>query len=173
MHFWSNLNLPFALDRKHSAAIFERETDLHLKRKFGFVCDPKRPKWHNIKQGILSMDLQLILQDPTTKAFHNLCDSLTPPMGTRQLLGLGLKFCLQRQLHQECLHNTLERITKDVRLHFALQNQEHFKENNGEYNPRLYISSDFKPRSADDHVEIQLHSFASEYTKALKKHQDP
>jgi hypothetical protein len=167
------MNLPFILGQEHTATIFERETDLHLKRRIGFVSDPKIPKWHNIKQGIRSMDLQLVLQDPRKKALHNLCNSLTPPTGTRSLIGLGLKFCLQRQLQEDCLHNTLERITKDVRLRFALKYQERFKENNGEYKPRLYILSDFKPRSADDHVELQLHSFASKYTRALKKHLEP
>jgi hypothetical protein len=137
------------------------------------VSDPKIPKWHNIKQGIYSMDLHIILQDPRMKAFYNLCDSLTPPTGTHQLLGLRLKFCLQRQLDQDCLHNTLERITKYVCLRFALKTQERFKENNGEYNPRLYILSYFKPHSADDHVKLQLHSFTSEYTKAFKTHLDP
>jgi hypothetical protein len=119
------------------------------------------------------MDLQLILQDPTTKVFHNLCDSLTPPTGTRQLLGLGLKFCLQIQLHHDCLHNTLQQITTDASLHFALQNIEQFNQNSGEYNPRLNISSGFEPRSADDHVELQLHSFTTEYKKIFHKHQDP
>jgi hypothetical protein len=166
------MNLPFILDQEHTTTIFERETDLHLKRRFGFVSDPKRPKWHKIKQGIHSMDLQLVLQDPRTKSFHNICDSLTPQTRNLQLLGLILKFYLQRQLQEDCLHNTLERITKDLCLRFALKHQERFKENNGEYNLILYISSDFKPFSADNHVELQLHSFALEYTRALKKHLD-
>jgi hypothetical protein len=92
---------------------------------------------------------------PSNKAFHNLCENLTPPSGTRQLLGLGLKFCLEKKQHGQRLQETITTVTHDVRLCFEIQqNIDYFKDNSGEYNPRLYIKSGFTPTKASGHVEL-------------------
>jgi hypothetical protein len=132
-----------------------------LNQRFGFISDPTREQWWNIKQAIRSLDLRLLLIAPRNKAFHNLCENLTPPSGTRQLLGLGIEFCLEKKQHSQRLQETIAKITHDMRLRFEIQqNIEYFKDNNREYNPRLYIKSGFTPTKANDHIELEIDNFA-------------
>jgi hypothetical protein len=113
-----------------TAKAFENKTDRELKHIFGFISDPTRDQWWNIKQAIRSLDLRLILIAPRNKAFHNLCENLTPPSGTRQLLGLGLKFCLEKKQHGQRLQETIKKVTHNVRLRFEIQqNIDYFKDN--------------------------------------------
>jgi hypothetical protein len=57
---------------------------------------------------------------------------LTPPSGTRQILGIGLKFCLENKQPSQRLQDTIAKITHDVRLRFEIQqNNEYFKDNSG------------------------------------------
>jgi hypothetical protein len=83
--------------------MFKSKTDHELKGRFGFISDPNKAEWWNIKQSIRSLELRLLLIAPHNKAFHNLRDTLTPPTGTHQLLGLGLKFCLEKKQHGQRL----------------------------------------------------------------------
>jgi hypothetical protein len=145
-----------------------------LKQRFGFISDPAKKQWWNIKQAIRSLDLRLLLIAPRNKAYHNLCENLTPPSGTRRLLGLGLKFCLEKKQPSQQLQDTISKITHDIRLRFEIQqNSEYFTYNSGEYNPRLYIKSDFTPTKANDHIELELNNFARDYTKFFNTHINP
>jgi hypothetical protein len=155
------MSLPFTLARANESKTFEIKTDQELKQRFGFISDPAKEQWWNIKQAIRSLDLQLLLIAPRNKAYHNLCENLTPPSGARQLLGIGLKFCLERKQPSQRLQDTIAKITHDIRLRFEIQqNIDYFKDNSGEYNPRLYIKSDFTPTKANDHIELEINNFA-------------
>jgi hypothetical protein len=158
---------PFTLARTNEAKIFEIKTDQELKQRFGFIGDPAEKQWWNIKQAIRSLELRLLLIDPRNKAYRNLCENLRPTSGTRQLLGLGLKFCLERKQLNQQLQDTITKITHDIRLRFEIQqNSEYFTENSGEYSPRLYIKSNFAPKKANDHIELEIDNFAGDYTKS-------
>jgi hypothetical protein len=143
--------------RKQNRSQIERQIWMH--------SDPNRDQWWNIKQAFWSLDLQLLLI-ARHKAFHNLCESITPPSGTRKLLGLGLKFCLEKKKHGQRLQETTTKVTHNVRLCFEIrQNINYVTDNSGEYNPRLYIKSGFTPTKASDHVELEISNFIGEYTK--------
>jgi hypothetical protein len=61
-----------------------------------------------------------------------------------------------------------------VRLHFEIQqNIEYFKDNSGEYNPRLYIKSGFTPTKENDHIELEIDDFAGDYAKFFNTHLNP
>jgi hypothetical protein len=49
--------LPFTLARANEAKAFENKTDQKLKQRFGFISDPTREQWWNIKQAIRSLYL--------------------------------------------------------------------------------------------------------------------
>jgi hypothetical protein len=89
-------------------------------------------------------------------------------------MGLSLKFCLEsKQLNQQLQH-TISNITHDIRLRFEIQeNNEYFTENSGEYNPRLYIKSNFVPKKANDHIELEIDNFAGDYTNFFNTHINP
>jgi hypothetical protein len=99
---------------------------------------------------------------------------MTPISGTHQLLGLGLKFCLEKKQHSQRLQETIAKVTHDVRLRFEIQqNIEYFKDNIGEYNPRLYIKSGFTPTKPNDHIELEIDNFAGDYTNFFNIHLNP
>jgi hypothetical protein len=88
------------------------------------------------------MDLRLIMQDPRNKGFYNLYDFLTPPTGTRKLLGLGLKFCMECKLQEHHIQDTVKRLETDVRQRCDIEHfGELFEHDPGEFNQRLYIKS--------------------------------
>jgi hypothetical protein len=53
---------------------------------------------------------------PTNRAFHQLHDG-SLPNGTKALLGLGLKFCLEAPTPDRDVRDSLERLRQACRLH--------------------------------------------------------
>jgi hypothetical protein len=165
---------PFTLARTNEAKICDVKTDQELKQRFGFISNPAKEQWWNFKQAIRSLELRLILIARRNKAYHNLCENLRPPSGTRQLLDIGLKFCLERKQLNQQLQHTLAKITHDIRLRFEIQeNSEYFTDNSGENNPRLYIKSNFEPKRVNDHIELEIDNFAGDYKKFFNTHINP
>jgi hypothetical protein len=74
------------------------------------------------------MNLRLIVLDPINQAFHNVCQVLTPPPGTKQLIGLGLKYCLKETPSSKVIQEGNTRLTRNVRrrefFHVQLQTEE-------------------------------------------------
>ncbi|MFN9979118.1 MAG: hypothetical protein ACK53Y_04355, partial [bacterium] len=71
------------------------KADKKCVRHYGFTSSPAASKTMNFKQAIskLSTNHNNNLQ-PTNLSYHNLCTTEKPPPGTRDLLGLNLKYCL-------------------------------------------------------------------------------
>ncbi|MFN9980721.1 MAG: hypothetical protein ACK53Y_12425, partial [bacterium] len=95
---------------------------------------------------------------PTNRAFHNLCKANSLPPGTRQLLGLNLKFCLALNHLNYNPKNSL------LNLAYTIRTKEHLKnlqtENNPEYIPQLYIKNkNWNPPPASPTIEDQLVNF--------------
>jgi len=97
-------------------------------------------------------------------AYHNLCESLVPPPGTAELLGLGLKYCIERPSAAADVKETVSRITRDVRLHEWLRSQD-FAEDTGNYIPNLYLRSSFEPPKASTAVEVSLRELEHDLTQ--------
>jgi hypothetical protein len=89
---------------------------------------------------------------PTNLAFHDLTSRLTPPKNLRSLLGLGLKFIptphlstLSSTLHSE--EGAFPRLSRSIDLRCFFVDSDHLdpSEPSENYNPRMYINSDWSP----------------------------
>jgi hypothetical protein len=60
---------------------------------YGFQAIPNTNLQNNFNEAI-KKPTSALFQQPTNLAFHNLCSSNALPTGSRELLGLNLKFCI-------------------------------------------------------------------------------
>ena len=96
---------------------------------------------------------------------HNLCSNFTPPPNIRDLLRLGLKFCiLHRKLHSSTLSTSMERFRRDIRLRFFFDSNHEGNSSDMEspHKKKLYIKSDWQPPYTLKPVEQRLTSFEKE-----------
>jgi len=78
----------------------------NLYEKYGFVANPFKTKRYNFNAALNSIMMpnnlpsstnqthNLQSRQPLNLAVHNLCHDHQPPTGTKDLLGLGLKYCI-------------------------------------------------------------------------------
>ena len=110
------------------------------------------------------MRLSTYFKKMNKNAYHNLCTSLSPPPGISSLLGLGLKFCIKTPAPQkDSLDKTFERFRRDVRLKFFFADTEDVI-NDEDFNPHLYIKSDWIPPEADGNIEDRMTTFQKKLT---------
>jgi hypothetical protein len=92
---------------------------------------------------------QQIVIDPVNQAFHDLCRVLTPPPGTKQLLRIGLKYCLKETPSSKVIQEGNTHLTRDIRCHQLF----HFQpppEEPAILDPKLYIKSKWEPRCVSE-----------------------
>jgi hypothetical protein len=113
-----------------------RQKNKFLESQFGFYANPKNSKCSNFNNALSKIN-SLTYNQPTNLAFHNLCKANSLPPGTRQLLGLNLKFCLSSN------HLNYNPKKSLLNLAYTIRTKEHLKnlqtEGNPEYIPQLYI----------------------------------
>ena len=88
-------------------------------------------------------------------SYHNLGTSNIPPCA-HLLLGLGLKFCLERRVPQNNLRKTFSRYCRNVRITAWLEEQ---KQNGNDmidskYVKKLYVKSDWDPPYARADIKM-------------------
>jgi hypothetical protein len=77
--------------------------------RYGFISDIKTPSWKNKINALKKIDPEkLELRPPTNLAFHNLSDTKLPT-GTKHLLGLSLKFCLEQNRPTPAIETTIQK----------------------------------------------------------------
>jgi hypothetical protein len=82
---------------------------------YGFHANPLEPKWKNKISALTSMDTSLLGgKQPDNLIFHNL-DGTSLPAGANELLGLGLKFCVQRPNPKTEIRDTISKLTRSIR----------------------------------------------------------
>lgn len=124
--------------------------DKNLRNSYSFTADPYFSKWYNTKKILTNMSSQKYFNRIKNMAYHNLCKSSTPPENLGLLLGLSLKFCIQsRRPPKEPIKEEVDRMRRDVRIKFLFCGEE--QEDN--YNPKLYIKSDWDPPVANNIIE--------------------
>ena len=99
----------------------------------------------------------------TQMSYHNLCLTLIPPPGTRLLLGMSEKYCIERGRPRGTdvmFKRNLSRFARSVRIRLALQHLDTDKES---YIPGLYIPSKWEPPLADANVKARLMEFAERF----------
>ena len=69
-----------------------------IQQAYGFVTNPDRTSWENVIQVVREMSVRDLSMQVENMKTHNLCRTLTPSAGFKELLGLGLKFCIKKKL---------------------------------------------------------------------------
>lgn len=122
---------------------------------YGFCPDPDAPLWKNKQDYFDQLSLEEFEALPTNMAMHNYCEKIQPPVGSRRLLGLGLKFCIRNKRPTNNVNSSLNRFENDVR---RIKTFLHHPDDNN-YIPGLYIKSDFLFKRADNATEAALSNF--------------
>ena len=139
--------------------IVDHDIDAHknvLQEQYGFVADPRLPLWSNVETQLRSVDVTELLARPQNTACHNLLQSRPLPDGTPQLLGLGLNYCVKPSSTKEMTKDTFSRLEKDIRRIYHLRGAEE----SGDYEPKLYIKSDYAFKNARKDIEQAIVDFA-------------
>ena len=97
-------------------------------------------------------------------SYHNLCTTQQPPPGIGNLLGLGLKFCIQeKQPSKQKLEEGIQRFKRDIRLkHFfagTIENPNYKKYK------KIYIKSNFDPKTI--HRDLKLENTLTNFENKL------
>jgi len=104
---------------------------------------------------------------PTALAFHDLTTTMNPRPYLQKLLGLGLKFCpTPRQTHsfRDLQAQTFPRLRRALELSFFFAGGANAP---GDYNPKMYISTDWTPPPWT--VSNELGPRFEDFQKQLKK----
>jgi hypothetical protein len=124
---------------------------------YGFCANPNHSIQKNFNETITSQPSPLHLQ-PKYLTFHNLCQKNKTPIGTRQLLGLNLKFCLSGSHTFNNINNTMLRMARSIRTHFYLKQQNSNSEEN--YDKQIFVKlKNWHPPPAPLEVENQITVF--------------
>ena len=102
-----------------------------------------------------------LLARPQNTACHNLLQSRPLPYGTPQLLGLGLNYCVKPSSTKEMTKDTFSCLEKDIRRIYHLRGAEE----SGDYEPKLYIKSDYAFSDARKDIEQAIVDFAQEINR--------
>jgi hypothetical protein len=97
-----------------------RQTSLRI---HGFVADPEATFWDNRNRILGEMNTYKYFSKPTKISFHDLCQYSKPPQGIQNLLGLGLKYCLETPRPWQDLRKSMYQFQHSVRLHFFFKNK--------------------------------------------------
>ena len=150
-------------------------TNIEHLQNYGFTVDPSLPRWERLATTTLQMNADQWFGRLDQTAYHNLCTRIKPPTGSKLLLGLGEKFCLERGIPRgadRMYQHNIERLRRSIRL------QDYFKHNGNSnvattndtensYDPDLYIPSDFDPGPASGNLELQIMEYANRLEKAV------
>ena len=113
----------------------------------------------NAIKGMSRLEYQALLKN---MKFHDLTTFRKAPAGLGKLLGLSLSFCLQSPRPNQDIDLMMSRLRDDVRRKAFFCGQ---PENENNYNPKIYIKSDWKPPEANEEIEDRLDRFESEARK--------
>ncbi len=104
---------------------------------------------------------------PSNLAYHNLCSSIQPPPGTKELLGLNLKYCLATAIPNPDLKKSMKRFAYNIRTELHLKQSA--SETNNDYIPQIYIkNTGWNPPPASLTVENKLTSFEKALTNEIR-----
>ena len=111
------------------------------------------------------MPLINLLKRQRNMAYHNLCTTLTLPPGTRDLLGLNLKFTIKTPVPNPDISMTMKRMHWEVRLAYRHKDyDDDDDEKEGEsYNPKIYLHSAWDPpQVVEGNVEFWMMKFSNQ-----------
>jgi hypothetical protein len=142
---------------------FLQSVEQRTRDTFGFVADMTKSRRHNAATYLATMHPWAYFSRPSHVAFHDLSTGLKPPKNIRSLLGLSLKFIPSPRTN--VLWTAYEDHTFslfDLELKVKVFMADH--EDDGTYNPEVYIKSRWTPPPWKIPLEI-----AREYILSRKR----
>ena len=136
-----------------------------------YCAAPDAPPWTVERELLSHTTCEDYFNSPTNMTFHNLCSTYNPPENIQQLLGLGMKYCIQSRRPQKgTIEAGVSRFARDVRLkyRFAEADDDNLHLDD-DYDPKLYIKSKWNPPLANDNAEKRIESFHKALYKARQK----
>ena len=152
---------------RHNAYLAQKayHAERYCLKNFGFVSDPKLPLKRNFNNRLRTKPSCLSGQ-PSNLTYHNLCGNENIPTGTKQLLGLNLKYCLATNRLNNNINKTVQKMAYSIRTRLFLDSIGHPA--NQEYEKQIYIkNSNWNPPPASLFLENKI----TEFEKELKKSQ--
>jgi hypothetical protein len=139
-----------------------RATQHRCFHQYGCFADPKYSLQKNLNIHISHNEPTSNTQ-PKNLGFHNLCSKNKLPLGTKQLLGLNLNFCLAPTNPRDNISKTVLKIARSIRIKYFLD--QNGLGNDEEYNRQIYINNiGWHPPPAPLNIENHITNFE----KALK-----
>ncbi len=152
----------YKITKKHTSndTILKQKIQ-HIKQlclaNFGFYSNPKNTLQKNFNYQI-KKEYPTSYSQPSNLAFHNLCTKNNLPLGTRQLLGLNLNFCIASKRLDPNLNKTILRMARSIRINSYLKEQG--LNDNAEYHKQIYIcNNNWHPPPASILIEEQITKF--------------
>jgi hypothetical protein len=130
---------------------------------YGFTANPRTSLQQNFNNTIKNT-VGYEKKQPTNSTFHNLCTINKIPLGTKQLLGLNLNFCLASNKIPNSIPNTKRNMAYNIRTAYYLKNQG--THNNTEYIKQIYVKNrNWNPPPAP----IDIKNKITEFERALQE----
>ncbi|MFN9979131.1 MAG: hypothetical protein ACK53Y_04420, partial [bacterium] len=98
----------------------QQHTTLLCQKAYGFTANPSFSLQKHFRTAIATPSSPYFKQ-PKQLTFHNLCRDATLPVGSKNLLGLNLKFCLSTKTLTNDINQTMLRLARSIRTHHFLQ----------------------------------------------------
>ena len=94
-----------------------------IKADYGIIANPNKTAHRNLLEYVNAIPAPLF--DPNFPklancTFHDLCTVLKPPFGTDELLGLGLKFCIQEKVAKNEISNGIKKLGHSLQVAWNL-----------------------------------------------------
>jgi hypothetical protein len=142
-------------------------TKLKCLANFGFCSNPSYTLQKNFNIALKNENTSPLSTQPNNLTFHNLACENKLPLGTKQLLGLNLKFCIATNPLKNNIAGTVRRMARSIRTTFYLKSIGHPTDR--EYAKQIYVNiKNWNPPPAPLIVEEKL----TEFEKELKnRHQ--
>ena len=115
-----------------------------LLKEYGFIANPNLTVNENVNKIINENPNWFETSLPDNLTFHNLCTFLDPPNGLRIVLGLGEKFCIEKEYPKPPIKNSIHRLIQDVRIKQWSKTAQEPEGPKPFYIPGLYVKSDTK-----------------------------
>jgi hypothetical protein len=156
------------LNKQKQNAPFKNSLNLTKIRCFsnyGFCANPKHTLQLNFNNAIHT-ETPTPHSQPTNLAFHNLCTQNVTPVGTKQLLGLNLNYCLATKQIPNNMNKPILKMAYSIRTKFYLNCNN--SSTDTEYIKQLYKkNTTWNPPPAPNITEEKI----TQFEKAVKTKQ--
>jgi len=134
--------------------------------KTSALCQTPNYPWKKNFDNGLRTKPSCLFRQPSNLTYHDLCGNENIPTGTKQLLGLNLKYCLTTNRLNNNINKTVQKMAYSIRTKLFLDSIG--LPTNQEYEKQIYVKNrSWNPPPASLFLENKI----TEFKKELKKSQ--